>query len=338
MGPSGAVDEPTLKDADPRWASTSRNLQSTWREAHGLAPGYGAPTYAPRVDQHGNEVDPIGSCLTQADGERGRNFLTTTMFNEAQRAVAAKEPGAVIREARLYQDLLSSQPLCFNLFGELSAPDRLDKATAVVWHLWPDFTGTVTEIRYEHNPHRGPHGLIGTKSAFDVFIDLQDSDGARSFIAIEVKYHENMHEEPLGLDAHDPEDQRARREALAEAASRVHGDLEDLRTSGVAQVWLDHALALSMIDPDVQAAHGVCHGQPCLPPYAQGMFVMLAPRGNGKVTAAYLAYRTYLERQGADLSTLGYVSVEDYLAACRASVPDCTWVEAVEGRYLAAVN
>lgn len=324
---------PSQKDAVAGWQKLASNLQSRWREGRGYAMGYRAPSYAP-VDSHGHTVDTIGSCLTAEDGDLGRNFLTATMAGEACRAVAAKEHDAVIEVKRLRRNLLSSQPLCFNLFGELSAGGQQDLATDVVRRLWPDITGRVTGIRYEHNPHRGPFGLIGTKSAFDVFIDVVDADGALSFVGIEVKYHEDMREDPLSLTKQDPIEEEARKEALRGAAQRIHGDLEAMCTSGVAQIWLDHSLALAMLDADVQAAHHSCQGRPCLPAYTQGRFVMLAPRANGKVTTAYTTYRELLARQDADLDTLDYLALDDFIDACTAADPSVDWPHDIRQRYL----
>ncbi len=58
-----------------------------------------------------------------------------------------------------------------------------------------------------------------------------------------------------------------------------------------SQLWLEHALALA--DPAVQAEHTQCEGRPCLTEYTGGMFVMLAPRANGRATRAYLDYRSH---------------------------------------------
>ena len=50
----------------------------------------------------------------------------------------------LIQEERLWGDLLSSQPMCFNLFGELAADLALATRTARAW--WPGRVAQVTEV------------------------------------------------------------------------------------------------------------------------------------------------------------------------------------------------
>lgn len=49
------------------------------------------------------------------------NFLTERIqLLAAEEMAKAKASGALFHEGRMWANLLSSQPLCFNLFGELS--------------------------------------------------------------------------------------------------------------------------------------------------------------------------------------------------------------------------
>jgi hypothetical protein len=59
------------------------------------------------------------------------------------------EPQAyqLIQEERLWGDLLSSQPMCFNLFGELAADLELATRAAQVW--WPGRVRQVTKVCFE---------------------------------------------------------------------------------------------------------------------------------------------------------------------------------------------
>ena len=148
------------------------------------------------------------------------NFLTPTIAEEVRLAQLPQpgQPDQVMEKVRLRSNLLSSQPLCFNAFGELSAPGRLDDAAAVLSQLWPDLVGQVTGIRYEHNPHRGAQGLSGTESAFDVFIDCLTPDGELAFVGIEVKYHESMNDTAPVKEAKREEIRAPRRRALQRSA------------------------------------------------------------------------------------------------------------------------
>lgn len=53
----------------------------------------------------------------------------------------------MLDEERLWADLLSSMPMCFDLFGEAAGdPTRL---RAAIDQLWPDHPGEPTELRSE---------------------------------------------------------------------------------------------------------------------------------------------------------------------------------------------
>ena len=95
---------------DNAWQRWARLHQSLWRQKHGLAAG-----------PHRGE--PLGSRLAPADGEPPalKNYLSPAAARQVQQAVAAaSRTGALLSRPRLWVDLLSSQPLCFNLFGPLA--------------------------------------------------------------------------------------------------------------------------------------------------------------------------------------------------------------------------
>lgn len=82
------------------------------------------------------------------------NFLTPNIRRSVRDCIEAKAAGSgqLVDEDRLYANLLSSQPLCFNLFGELQSD--LELASAVCTGLRPDRVQAVTNIRFEHSPGR----------------------------------------------------------------------------------------------------------------------------------------------------------------------------------------
>lgn len=95
---------------------------------------------------------------------------------------------------RLWNNLLSSQPLCPNLFGNLKLD--LAKATRNFRELLPDFVASAEDIYFEHSPGRGDANFTDDHTAFDVFVCCTTTDGFSGFVAIEVKYSETM-AEPL---------------------------------------------------------------------------------------------------------------------------------------------
>src|SRR4051812_33348573 len=94
--------------------------------------------------------------------------------------------------------MLSSQPPTFNLFADPGAD--LSPAGAVGCLLWPDLFDTVGEIRFEWSPGRGSRRYLANRSAFDVALIERDASGVRTCVGIEVKYHEDLTQDPGSPD------------------------------------------------------------------------------------------------------------------------------------------
>ncbi|WP_372451357.1 PGN_0703 family putative restriction endonuclease [Pseudonocardia oceani] len=111
---------------DNAWQQRARLHQSLWRQAHGLVAGM-------------HDGKPLGSRLAPADAEPPTlpNYLSPQAQHCVEAAVAeAPKTGALLGRPRLWVDLLSSQPLCFNLFGPLAEDHTL--AGRVLSRLWPE--------------------------------------------------------------------------------------------------------------------------------------------------------------------------------------------------------
>ena len=94
------------------WKRAARRHQSAWRKHNGWAQG-DSPTE-----------------LTKADGKAGRNFLSPKIHDVVLRRF---EKGG---GRRLSRNLLSSMPMCFNLFGTLAADQTLAQQVVAAW--FPD--------------------------------------------------------------------------------------------------------------------------------------------------------------------------------------------------------
>src|SRR3954462_12124409 len=134
------IPEPVLRrhrvfePSDTRFRACARLLQALWREQHQLPIGTHVSPDGTRR-KLGSRLSPaprapprrkLGSRLSPAAGRSGANFLTPAVAALTRREVAYREVGALIREERLWTNLLSSEPLTFNLFGPL----RLDLTLA----------------------------------------------------------------------------------------------------------------------------------------------------------------------------------------------------------------
>ena len=148
--------------------------------------------YRARVSERPRGVGPrptnktfYGNMLTQADGEeRGLNFLTPHIFTIARRRLAEKR--GTIDRYRVLCNMLSSQPMCFNLFGPLV--DDRELATALVQALLPGEVEAVTRVLIEYAPEP-PAGYLNDRTAFDAFIEYTRPDRSQGFLASRDEVH-----------------------------------------------------------------------------------------------------------------------------------------------------
>lgn len=274
----------------------ARLLQALWRESRGLAIG----THRGR---------PLGSRLAMPDAEQSlSNYLTDGIRDVVRREVLdpARCRGKLFKAPRVFDDLLSSQPLCFNLFGELQRD--LGHASRALEALARGRIARVTAIEFEHSPGRGNTRYTGDKSAFDVFVEYVNAAGGRGFVGIEVKYHENLKDE---LARHRP-----RYDEVAVAMGAFHSDAMDrLQSKPLHQLWRDHLLAGSLL---LDATAG----------YADGFFTVLYPVGNVHCQRAVDGYRACLTSS----ASFAAWTLEEVVGALHAA--GGAWVGEVEQRYL----
>ena len=289
---------------DNAWQRALRATQSTWREGRGLD--------AAEISV-GDTRRLLGSRLTEQDAEAGHNFLTDTTWQRVQEELETNEAAPVgarkvMEPGRLKANLLSSQPLCFNLFAELAAD--LGLATRALRLVWPEVVGRVDAIEFEWSPGRDDQAYLGNRSAFDVAVFYSAAGGRRGILGIEVKYHEDLravggelrdravevaHDAGLPLDVADPAWNRA----------------------PLNQLLLDHLLALSITQHQER-------------PWGTADFCLLYPAVNAACHAAVAEYR----------GRLGYVpafhaiTLEALIGALRSTTEE-PWVETFHDRYLA---
>lgn len=124
----------------------------------------------------------------------GANFLEEYIFTYAKYRLAYKKPFETINSDRLYNNLLSSQPMAFNLFCPLKKMlhENSAAATLALRAALPDYPiKRITDIDLEYIPDNYME-LSGDKSAMDAIIRFEDHVGNKGFIAIETKYSENL--------------------------------------------------------------------------------------------------------------------------------------------------
>lgn len=287
--------------ADNRFTAVARLLQALWREERNLPIGsHSTPNGQKRV---------LGSRLDRDSSMKGMNFLTENIAKLVYREYVYQEIGALIDEERLWTNMLSSQPLCFNLFGPLKLNE--EKADRFFKHLFPDYVGKVEGVYFEHSPGRGDPDYTHDHTAFDVFVECTTVEGESGHIAIEVKYSESMSEGAAQL--------KPRYDILSQQTGLYkEPDALTLRESPLQQLWREHMLSRAMIQ----------NGR-----YSTGRFVMISPSQNHLCTRAVSAYKKHLASSDSVTSGFQAVSLEDCIDAYRA-IGDLDMAHALHGRYL----
>jgi hypothetical protein len=281
---------------DNRFQRRARLLQSLWRERQGLP-----------IGKHGGRLR--GSRLAMPSAETDlTNYLTETIRSVVRCELGVdRSKDKLFSKPRIFNDLLSSQPLCFNLFGELQ--QDLPLASCVFSRLSTGRIAEVKSIAFEYSPGRGLAKYTGDRSAFDVFVVYLTKSGEKGFAGIEVKYHESLNDQPA-----------PHKERYSEIAAAMGcfdpATLERLKGKPFQQIWRDHLLAGSL---RLDAESG----------YKDHFFAFIYPEQNGCCARAVKGYAACL----TDRSTFVPWTLECVVAAIKAEGAG-RWIEAFENRYL----
>ncbi len=234
------------------FSSKARLLQSIWRTEKGFD-----------FEKYGNFLKVDFAKQT------GANYLTDSIFKIVKTEVeSAKQKGKVISEPRIWNNLLSSQPLAFNLFGELKLNGLL--GTMVFKELYPELEiEKITNIEFEHSPGRKDLKYTGDSSAFDVFVEYLTTSGQLSFLGIEVKYAEHLKDNPSS--------HKERYEVISKESGFFDlSQLGKLKERPIQQIWRDHLLTLSLFISNKD--------------YFRGDFIYLYPSENEECVNAIAKY------------------------------------------------
>ena len=126
------------------------------------------------------------------DGEKtGKNFVNEYAFKYAKRRVKHLQAHETIDEYRLFNNMLSSQPMAFNLFCpfiQMLDEGKVEAVTNIFKAIFPDkHIGEVTEVGLEYL-HTDIKNYLNDCTAMDAIVRYKDTDGKPAFIAIETKY------------------------------------------------------------------------------------------------------------------------------------------------------
>lgn len=130
------------------------------------------------IDIEGNVCNTIYNGIINK-----KNFLTENSIAAVERTLKDRrdEDAGLMEQERLFNNLLSSQPLCFNFFGELMIDCKFGLQVLQIW--FPEITELKRAI-FEFAPKER---FTKDNSAFDIAFEVMKNDQL-GLIGLECKY------------------------------------------------------------------------------------------------------------------------------------------------------
>lgn len=284
--------------SDTVFSAHARLLQSIWRTET-----FGTDAF-PEIEL-GNML-PIDFAKSKK-----ANFFNESVGNLVEFEIKCF-PEKVIKEPRIWDNLLSSQPLAFNLFGELKLESSFHTATKLFNSFFDGDVKKVTGIEFEYSPGRRNPKYLNDRSAFDVFVKYISKNDERCFFGIEVKYSENMHDSPANPK---PEYNKV---ALAMGVFRDEC-FDILKNTSIQQLWRDHLLAGSLFKTNND--------------YEKGHFIILYPRDNVQCKNSIERYTNTFNTDDVK-KTFFYTLTLEHIVEELEKISDASWIKDFYSRYL----
>ena len=247
--------------------------------------------------------------LTKADGKKGKNFITEEIYILAKNRISQKT-GAV-DDYRLLHNMLSSMPMCFNLFGPLK--NDLGLASKLISALLPDEeVSEVTNIVFEFNPSPRKD-YLNDRSAFDIFVEFLTLEEDLAFIGIEAKLTE-----PFSLKEH-RNPLYDYWTAMDEAPWKKEFQGE-LFMKDVNQLWRNHLLVQALMN--VQSEK-----------YSKGFFMTVYHQDDTECKISLDRYFSYLKNPH-NASEVSIKKIRELWEPIIINEKDKSWFEKFCNRYL----
>lgn len=294
--------------SDNSFTAKARKLQSLWRVQNGLEMGVGPNRNS--TDRRTGLPTYYGNMIK--DGETsGRNFFYPETFAYARWRVDTKQKDETIDEYRLFNNLMSSMPMAFNLFHPLMMlhvqnPAVVDSMLKKVFPNFPIYK--VKEIGLEFIP-TPIERYTNDKSAMDAFIRFYDKAGGEYIIAIETKYTDS-----LGLNK--ARDNRTKIEFAGESGLITDEGIREVEQN-CTQIWRNLLLV---------EKYRVVAG------LTNSYSVILAPRDHPSTQSEINSVKKYLR----DQDKLRDYKLENFIDILLATCPDnyANWLNCFYDRYL----
>ncbi|MDR2596378.1 MAG: hypothetical protein LBC76_03545 [Treponema sp.] len=305
---------------DTDFTAYARLLQSKWREEKDYPIGKSMKIDKKGIKHYGNYY---GNYIEEIFAEeKGCNFLTPKIWNIAKKEIEKakydnnrrKHSGALYEEYRFKCNLLTSQSLCFNLFGEFL--DRKDVLLKIFNEMKPNLMDKITEIKFEYSPGRGDEKYLGDHTAADVFIEYE-KDNEKSFLGIETKYVESLTEESH-KDAESNFKRHPQYKKITESCGLFKPDvINDIKKPPYSQIWRDHLLTISLKMGEKKL-------------YNNGYFVYLYPLNNKECRTGIKDYMNFLQNPETSIFEL---YVENIINIIQKYINE-SWAKELFNRYI----
>ena len=291
-------DDPSLAvRSDTAWRAQYRRLQSWYRETVLCVP--------PGTDRRGiTRANMLPDDAVAANP--GLNFLDPAIAAYAhERASKVVSEGGTLEHDRFQRNMLSSMPLCFNLFGALRRhPKEAARGLASVLDLDID---EILDVEVEWAPEPEVH--LGDRTAFDAFVRYRTGAGHSAFLGVETKYTEPFSRRQYASERY----VAVTRDPASGFKPGAESRLADPATN---QLWRNALLTHSLRSTDE---------------FDDGHVVVLSCEGDGGAQAAI----TGLESELRDPSALLRSATYEELVSTFASEPDLSsWALEFRRRYL----
>ncbi|MEK0337800.1 MAG: hypothetical protein QQN41_10245 [Nitrosopumilus sp.] len=250
----------------------ARLQQAIWRKEHGFKKGvikYGKKPYQ-KTRSSGSRIE------YQKSKPSTDNYFDEQIVEEINKRLNNPEPHQMINRERLWSNLLSSMPMCFNLFGMLGK----DMVTSgrLLRNWIHDVPQELYLLRFEWSPGRSlSNQFLENRSAFDCAFEFKTGENTFGVLGIETKYHEHAVKEKVIK----PERLSRYIEIAQKSGVYKTGAIKNILGSNLQQIWQDHLLVLSMLQHSSKK-------------WNWGKFLLVHPKNNLSFAKAGQKYKKLL--------------------------------------------
>lgn len=242
-----------------------------------------------------------GNMLTADSACEGLNFISSEIFTLAKNRLNERRGG--VEPFRLLRNMLSSQPMSFNLFGPVAL--NPDFNTKLVQSIWGSHIEKVTDVKFEWAP-TPIREYLNDRTAFDVFIEYESSTGP-GFIGIETKLSEEIASKKRVKPEYTrwmSEDGPWKSNAYPQCSERLYN-----------QLWRNHLLSWALVNQRASE-------------YVHGFSTIVRHQDDLQCKNAVNGYRALLR----DKESFTSIDLQTFVLAWCDILPD--WADHFKSRYV----